>query len=138
MDKIFEQLEPFLKKVIDYPITTILCSFLLGIVGLLLAMNLRIDTDLSELIPHSYQSVQALDKLREQVGAEHEVAVVIESPSFEANKAFAEDLIPKALKLNQKNGQPYFLRSEFRKNINFLKSNALYFATDHELDQLED
>ena len=138
MDKLFEQLEPFLKKVIAYPITTIVCSFLLGIVGLLLAMNLRIDTDLSELIPRSYHSVQALDKLREQVGAEHEVAVVIESPSFEANKAFAEDLIPKALELNQKNGEPYFLRSEFRKKINFLKNNALYFATDHELDQLED
>lgn len=137
MDKIFEQLKRFLKKIINHPIITLVFSFLLGAAGLLLALNLRIDTDLSELIPRSYHSVQALNKLREQVGAEHNVAIVIESPSFLANKAFAEDLIPKALQLTQSNGNPYFLRSEFRKNIEFLKQNALYFATDHELGQLE-
>jgi len=109
-----------------------------GLVGLFLALNLRIDTDLAQLIPQSYHSVQAINKLREQVGAEHEVAVIIESPSFEANKAFAEALIPQALAMKRPDGQPYFLRAEFKKNIGFLKDNALYFATDHELDQLED
>lgn len=137
MEKIFKQLLPLLRKITQYPVTTILVSIVLGIVGLLLALNLRIDTDLAKLIPRSYPSVQALDKLREQVGGEHEVAVVIESPSFEANKNFAEALIPKALQMKQTNGQPYFLRAEFHKNIDFLKHNALYFATDHELDQLE-
>lgn len=138
MDTIFAWLEPFLKSIIRHHIATLIVSMMLGVTGLLLALNLRIDTDLSELIPRSYHSVQALDKLREQVGAEHEVAVVIESPSFEANKNFADALIPKALNLQQSNGRPYFLRAEFRKKIDFLKQNALYFATDHELNQLED
>lgn len=138
MDNLFKWLQPFIQKIITYPGTTIVISLFLAIVGFLLALNLKIDTNLSELIPRSYNSVQALDKLREQVGAEHEVAVVIESPSFEANKAFAKALIPKALELLQKNGEPYFLRYEFHKNIDFLKKNALFFATDHELDQLED
>jgi len=138
MDKLFEGLKPFLKKILKRPVTTIAVSLILGIIGFLLAMNLRIDTDLSELIPRSYNSVQALDKLREQVGAEHEVAVIIESPSFEANKKFANALIPKALDLQRPDNQPYFLRAEFRKEVNFLKNNALYFATGNELNQLED
>ena len=138
MDYLFAQLEPFIKKIIRHPLITLLVALVLATIGFLLALNLRIDTDLSELIPESYHSVQALEKLREQVGAEHEVAVIIESPSFEANKKFAEDFIPEALDLRQPNGEPYFLRAEFRKDINFLKNNALYFATGHELEQLED
>jgi len=138
METIFKWLESLILKIIRNPWVTIATSSLLAVVGFLLALNLRIDTDLSKLIPRSYHSVQALDKLREQVGAEHEVAVIIESPSFEANKAFAEALIPKALAMSRSNGQPYFLRSEFHKNIDFLKNNALYFATDHELDELTD
>ncbi|HKK45423.1 MAG TPA: MMPL family transporter [Balneolaceae bacterium] len=138
MEKVFEKLLPIIRKIIRYPVITIAICLTLAIIGVLLALNLRIDTDLAKLIPRSYPSVQALDKLREQVGGEHEVAVVIESPSFAANKKFAEDLIPKALGMKRSDGQPYFLRSEFHKNIDFLKHNALYFATDHELDQLED
>ncbi|NIV14304.1 MAG: hypothetical protein GWN62_24430, partial [Aliifodinibius sp.] len=79
-----------------------------------MATNLRIDTDLAELIPNDYPSVQALQKLQEQVGAEHEVAVIIESPSFKANKQFAETLIPQALKITQPDGSAYFIRAEFR------------------------
>lgn len=138
MDKLFERLQPLIQKIITHPGITIGISLVMALIGFLLALNLKIDTDLAELIPRSYHSVQALDKLREQVGAEHEVAVVIESPSFADNKKFAEALIPKALKLQQINGEPFFIRSEFKKNIDFLKKNALFFATDHELDQLED
>lgn len=64
------------------------------------------------------------------------MTVIIESPSFEANKAFSEALIPRALAMQKSNEQSYFLQSEFHKSIDFLKQNALYFATDHELDQL--
>ncbi|MDZ7680432.1 MAG: MMPL family transporter [Fodinibius sp.] len=138
MENLFLRLRPFIKTIIRHPIATLVAALVLAATGFILALNLRIDTDLSELIPRSYPSVQALDKLREQVGAEHEVSVVIESPSFAANKRFAEELIPKALELRQPNGEPYFLRASFRKNIDFLKQHALYFATDQELLQLED
>lgn len=104
-----------------------------------MAVNLRIDTDLAKLIPKDYPSVQALEKLREQVGSENEVGVAIESPSLDANKKFAQDLIDKALDLKQAgSSRNYFTRAEFRKEIDFLANNALYFATDAELDQLEE
>lgn len=103
-----------------------------------MAINLRIDTDLAKLIPKDYPSVQALEKLRQQVGSENEVGVAIESPSLEANKKFARDLIDRALTLKQAGGtRNYFTHAEFRKEIDFLANNALYFATESELDQLE-
>lgn len=137
METIFNGLQRILKRIIQFPATALGCSLILGIIGFLLATNLRIDTDLSELIPEDYPSVQALQKLQEQVGAEHEVAVIIESPSFKANKNFAQALISRALQMRQTNGDPYFIRAEFRKEINFIKENALYFATNKELDELE-
>ncbi len=110
----------------------------MAVIGLLLALNLRIDNDFSKLLPESYPSVQSLEKLREQVGTPREVAVIIESNSFELNKEFAERLIPEVMKLeNRSDGSPYFSRVEFRKETDFLKSNALWFATDEELNLIE-
>jgi hypothetical protein len=66
------------------------------------------------------------------------VAVGIVSPSFEANKAFAEDLIPNALNLHgEGRSEPYLTRVEYRRDTEFLENNALYFATQSELNQVE-
>lgn len=114
-------------------------GFILAIIGLALARQLRIDSDFSKLIPESYPSVQALEKLKEQVGTINEVALVIESNSFETNKEFAERLIPRAMSLrNRMDGELYFNRVEYRKETSFLENNALYFATDEELTTLEE
>ena len=119
------------------PVLLISLSF--ALIGFLLASKLTIDTDISKLIPDSYHSVQALNKLTEQVGGEHDATVAIQSPSFEANRAFAEELIPKVLLMeNDSYGEPYFKRVEYRREITFLEHNALYFATSSELDLLEE
>jgi len=139
LDKLFHYLQPLIRYVIRAPLTVIGISVLLAAAGFLLATNLRIDTDLSRLIPEDYPSVIALNKLREQVGGEHEAAVAVQSPSFEANRRFAEELVPRALTLKSSNRpDPFFARAELRKEIEFLKDNALYFATDKELDLLEE
>ena len=105
-------------------------------VALNASTRLSIDTDLANLLPEDYPSVQALDRLRETVGGETSVDVGVESPSFEANLTFAEALIPEALQLTR-NGEPIFTRAELRRDTTFLASNALYFASTAELDQLE-
>lgn len=139
IERLFKALYPTINYIIKYPFRILLASMAMALVGFWLATHLKIDNDLSKLIPQSYPSVQALNTLREQVGAENEMAVAIESGSFEANKAFAEALIPKALALKHpKTSEPLFTRAEFRKEIQFLEDNALYFATDHELDLLEE
>jgi predicted RND superfamily exporter protein len=138
MDRIFEALRPFIRWVVRRSGIVLVAALLLSGVGLFFAQRLHIDTDLANLIPPDYPSVQALETLRETVGGESDVAMAIESPSFEANKSFAEALIPRVLALQGAGrSEPYFSRVEYRRDTEFLKDNALYFASPEELDRLE-
>ena len=103
-----------------------------------LALRLEIDAELSNLLPPEYPTIRALERLRETIGGEEDVAVAISSPDFAANRAFAETLISAAMKLQSPGGDPYFSRCEYRRDTGFLERNALYFATGEELDVLEE
>jgi predicted RND superfamily exporter protein len=139
MNRIFHILEPIIELVIRHPLKTVILGLVLAVGSTFLALELRIDNDFSKLIPQHYPSVQALNELREQVGGESEVNVVIESPSFAINKAFAEALIPHAMKLRyQRTGERLFNSYIYQKNLEFLQENGLYFATTHELTMLID
>ena len=72
--------------------------FVVSLTSLFFASKLKIDTDFSRLLPPDNPTVKALERLRATVGGENHVAVVIQSPSFEANRRFAEALIPAAMK----------------------------------------
>ena len=138
MDRLFKALRPFIRWVVRHPGLVLVVALALTALGGFGASRLTIDTDLAKLIPASYPSVQALDRLRETVGAETTVDVGIESPSFEDNRAFAEAFIPEALALRRPDtGEFYFTRAEFYRDTEFVEANALYFATSAELDQLE-
>lgn len=139
MDALFDALRPVIRGVVHRAGWVLLAALLLSGVAIYQAQTLTIDTDFANLLPDDYESVQALERLRASVGGESEVAVGIVSPSFEANKAFAEDLIPRALSLNGEGyDEPYLTRVEYRRDVEFLKDNALYFASDHELQRVED
>lgn len=139
MDRLFNGLRPFIRGVARYPWLVLIVALATAAVSVYSARNLRIDSDLAKLIPSSYPSVQALEKLKETVGAESDMAVAIQSPSFEANKAFAEDLIPRALALKaSKSDEPYLTHVDYRRDTKFMEQNALYFATDAELDSLQE
>ncbi len=138
MEQVFQRLRPVIRWAVHRPGTVLILAVALSVLGVLLAMRLRIDTDFSKLIPQAYPSVQALERLREMVGGESTVDVAIVSPSFEANRRFAEDLIPKALALKGAGyNEPYLGRVEYRRETAFMRQNALYFATNEELDRLE-
>lgn len=138
MNRIFEGLRPFIRWVTRHPVLVLVGSVVLTVVGIMLALNLRVDTDFSKLIPSDYPSVQAIERLRDEVGGESSVDVIIQSPSFEANLEYAEALIPRALALqNGGRSEPYLNRVDFRRDTEFLENNALYFATPAELDSLE-
>jgi len=101
------------------------------------AIQLRVDTDIANLLPEDNPNVLALERLSESVGGETEMLVVINSPSFEANKAFADTLIERSLKLYYPRYEDnYFKRAEFRRETEFVKNNALYLASDQELDEV--
>ncbi|MEP0547245.1 MAG: MMPL family transporter [Rhodothermales bacterium] len=136
MERLFESLRPLIHAIVRSPFAVVAVALVLAALGLVSATRLKIDTDLANLLPDDYVSVQALERLRATVGSETPVDVAIESPSFAANKRFAEALIPQALAL-QWRGEPVFTRVDFRKDTTFLAQNALYFASDEELDQLQ-
>jgi len=139
MDKFFESLRPFIRFVVKRAVWVLLVAIIVSVIGGYFASSLQIETDYSNLIPEDYESVQALEKIRATVGGEgSDVAVGIISPSFEASKAFAEALIPQALEFSREGqDQPYLGSVEYKRETDFLRRNALYFATDDELDTLE-
>ena len=137
LERLFESLRPFIRSVMRRPGLVLTACALLTAAALRFALQLGIDAELSNLIPREYPSVIALDRLRQVVGGEDRVDVAIESPSFEANRAYAEELLVRSGELRGGDGTPSFERVEYRRDADFLRRNALYFATDDELDRLE-
>lgn len=139
MAHIFEQLGPWLQYVLRRAWLVLVVGLGLTAGGVYLASNLVIDPDFAHLLPDSYPSVQAAERIQETLGAgEVSVDLAIESSSFEANLAFGEALLPAVASLNDPDtNEPMFLRSELRRDTEFLSNNGLYFATDQELDELE-
>lgn len=140
MDRLFDALRPFIRGVVRRAVWVLALALVLTGAGGYLASNLDLDTDISNLVPEDYESVQALNKLQRTVGGESDMAVAIVSPSFKANKQFAEALIPKALSLKrpQDTSETYLTRVDYKREVKFLKDNALYFASNQELRQVED
>jgi len=138
MSTLFAALQPFIRFVVRRAGWVLAVALLLSVAGLYQAQKLSVDTDFANLLPDSHPTVQALERLRNTVGGESEVAVGIVSPSFEANKRFAEDLIPRALEMTGAGyDEPYLTRVEYRRDVEFLKDNALYFASNQELHTVE-
>ena len=139
MDRFFQALRPSIRFVVRVPVVALVIAFIFAAAGYHYASQLKIDSDLSQLIPPEYPSVQALERLRDNVGSESSVDVAIESPSFGADTAFARAFIPRAMALQgARYSEPYFSRFEYRRDTEFLKDNALYFSTSAELDELDD
>ena len=137
MNRIFESLRPLIRATVNHAGLVVVVAVILSFIGIYNASKLSIDTDFSKLIPSTSPSVQAIERLREEVGGESPVDVVIESPSFEANKRFAEALIPLALEMKgEGRTEPYLNRVDYIRDTEFLEDNALYFATLAELDSV--
>lgn len=137
MEKILRFLRPLIHFNYNHPFWVIGVGFVLSVVLGYFALQLKIDTNLTNLLPEKNPHVLALEELQETVGGETAMEVAIKSPSFEDNKAFAKDLIRESLELYDHHTNQYFFKSaEFHKETEFIKNNALYFATPAELDEI--
>jgi len=137
MRKLLAFLRPLVRLNYQYPVAIVLSTLVVAIGAGYYASKLNIDTDLASLLPDDYESVQALEELRESVGGETALEVAIHSPDFEANKAFAEDLIPRAMELYDERRNDYFVnRYEYRRDVEVLKDYAVYLSTDQEIDEI--
>ncbi|MCY4232844.1 MAG: MMPL family transporter [Bacteroidetes bacterium] len=138
MTYVFRHLRGWIQWVVRHPWVVLAIALLISIGSVALASRLTIDPDFANLIPESYPSVQALEKIRETIGAgDVSVDLAIESPSFEANLAFAESVVPRAMALKDSvMNEPIFVRAQLRRDIEFMENNGLYFATENELNSL--
>jgi uncharacterized protein len=126
----------FFRKLIAFIVSNyilvLILAFGMSAIGLNYALKLDIESDYSKLIP------EALEKVRARVGGEgSDVAVGIVSPSLEATKKFADDLIPRAMKLRRGDSPDTYLATvEYMRETEYLKDNALYFATNDEISTI--
>lgn len=139
MDKILNFLRPLIRVNYRHPYLVLFGSVALAAFSAWFALQLRVDTDLANLLPESNRHVMALERMQETVGGETALEIAIQSPDFETNRRFAEDFIPEAMELyDPVTDNNFFKRAEFRKNVEVLKDNALYFATPNELNDIRE
>lgn len=139
MQKLIRFLQPIVEFNIRHPFWVLVIAFGLAVLGAIYALQLRIDTDIANLLPDSHPNVQALEHLQEIAGGETEMKVGIKSPSFEANLEFANALMDSSLDMYYPRlGINFFNRAELKRETDVLKDNALYLATISELQQIED
>ena len=137
MKSVLRLFKPLLILNYKRPYALLSVALFLAVVGGYYALQLKVDTNIANLLPEDYESVKALEKLKQTVGGESALKVIIQSPSFEDNKRFAETLIDRALNMqDEKRDKPFFERAVFEKDTRILEENALYFATEEELGDI--
>lgn len=137
MNSLLRTLRPLVHLNLRHPYYVLLLTIGLAVLTATMALKLKVDTDIANLLPKTYYSVQALNQLQATVGGEIDMQVAIVSPSFDSNREFAETLIDRASKVvYDRNGELFFERVEFRKETDILRDNALFLATHKELEDV--
>ncbi len=96
------------------------------------ATRLRINPDLSELLPRSFESVQNLDALRTEFGGIGHLTVVCDGEDPKALRTFADALAPKIESLET------VRYVEYKRPIEFFSDRALYYLDLPDLRVIEE
>lgn len=98
------------------------------------AAKLAIKSDLKALLPDNYHSVQQLNKMLDRIGGVESLIVTVESPNFEANKRFMDDLAARLNKLPE--GTIRYIDYKVDEVKEFYEENFLYYLNSPDLDKL--
>ncbi len=93
----------------------------------------KLETDLVALIPENYQSVKTLNEIKQRVGGVGSLVVLVQSPDFEANRRFTEDL---AHELQDEKYGTYINFVDYKRDAEFYRKNALLFMETDDLDEV--
>lgn len=108
----------------------LLCGLLVTAVAVWLATQLRIDSDLRQLLPKGHPALESLERVEESFGALGSVNLVIESPDAEQRHAFAH-AVAQGLK-----GDPLLTGVDFELPVEYFERHALYYLSDAEMEEL--
>lgn len=109
----------------------VLLLALLGtLAGGYLSSKLTLQSDLAELLPDSFESVQAMERMREEVGGVGNIRVVLESDSFPAMERLARALEPRLEE------SEYVRYVAYENDVEFYRKYALLYLDTTRLDSL--
>ena len=110
----------------------IVVAVLAALVGGYFSSKLTLQSDLDELLPESFTSVQALNRMKEEVGGVGRLRVVFETANFAAVERLVRDLEPRLLE------SPLIKYVDYENDVAFYRKNALLFLDTFALDSLHD
>ncbi|MFA4875408.1 MAG: MMPL family transporter, partial [bacterium] len=118
--------------VVKHELIVLLVTLATLVISVWGASQLKLKSDLKELLPPNYESVKELDRVIDKVGGVGSLIIAVQSPDVDANKRFMDDL---AARLSQL--PPGTIRSlnykgdEIRK---FYEDHFLYYIDKDDLD----
>lgn len=115
-----------------HALLTVLILGVLGVVAATGASRLKLDPDITQLLPSSYESVRNVDSLRERFGGVGNVVVLVRGGSREARRSFADQITAELQKL------PTVRYVDARIPVEFFEDRALYFLDRTDLEGLAD
>lgn len=110
----------------------LLLGMLVTAISLWLATQLRVESDLRQLLPEGHPVLSSLEEVEQSFGALGSVNLVIESPDAEARHAFAH-AVAKSLE------QDSLLSGiDFELPVAFFEEHALYYLSDADMESLQE
>ncbi len=111
-------IRPNYKFVKKYHIPILIIAVISTVIGGYFSSKLKLQTDLTALLPEHFESVKALNRIKEEVGGVGQLRLVIETKNFSAAKKFANDLTPRLLE------SELIKYVDYKNDVNFYKTNA--------------
>ena len=113
------------------PAAALVLAAVLAAMGAGFASRLTLETDLTELLPRSFDSVQGLEQLRDKFGGIGYVAVAGYDADQESLERFADEMAPKLEAL------PGIRFVEYKRASQFFEERALYYMSSEDLAEVE-
>lgn len=120
------------EKVFRYHRLILVMAVIFTVLGALLARKLPLKSDLDALLPDSSPSVQAMERMRQEVGSSGRFRLVLEGSDFAAMTRLAHDLEPRLV------ASPMVQYVDYQNDVGFYRKHALLFLEPAELDSLQD
>jgi predicted RND superfamily exporter protein len=108
----------------------LLLAFALAYVGFDRAKNMRLDTDITSLMPDGIASVENLEKVVEKTGGYSSIMVVVNSPDPDNNIQFLEDLRESVLQWD------WVSSAEYAEDIEIFQQHQLLYVDVEDLREV--
>lgn len=113
-----------------YYIPILVVALFTSLIGGYFTSKLTLQSNLAELLPDNFESVKALNRIKDEVGGVGNLQIVIETKDIEKAKAFAENLAPRLL------ANPIVNYLDYKNDVAFYKKNGLLLLDMDEIESL--